>query len=134
MEVVDDKHRRGFSTPVVMPSPQGPQLIAPTANWAISYDPESGQEIWRFRLPDGHALVPSPVFADDLVYVCSGYHQPELVAIDVTGQRESHTRQSRLVVIRSIAIQVVVFVAVNRAGKNIGHRELRVIRFKLTRQ
>ena len=119
IDVIDDKHRRSFSTPIVMPTRYGPQLIAPTANWAISYDPANGHEIWRARIRDGHALVPSPVFDGDLVYVCSGYPQPELVAINVTGRGDvtqthqiwSYDKQVPLISSPIVANQMIYFVS-----------------------
>ena len=85
IDVVEDKDRRGFSTPLIVQSGGRKQIITPTAQWVVAYDPETGGELWKARLAIGHALVPRPVYADGLVYVCSGYHKPELAAVRVDG-------------------------------------------------
>ena len=84
--MADDKLRRGFSTPLIISAGGGTQIISPTAQWAVSYDPDTGEELWRAKLGDGHAVVPAPVYSDGLVFVCSGYHKPRLVAIRVDGR------------------------------------------------
>ncbi len=86
IEVADDKLRRGFSTPLIISAGGHTQIISPTAQWAVSYDPETGEELWRAKLGDSHAVVPAPVYSDGLVFVCSGYHKPRLVAIRVDGR------------------------------------------------
>ena len=44
------------------------------------------KELWRFRYPNKWSIVPRPVFAHGLVYVCTGYDGPaELLAIRPTG-------------------------------------------------
>ena len=51
-----------------------------------SYDPLSGEELWRVRYPNKWSIVPRPVFARGLVFVCTGYDGPaELLAIRPTG-------------------------------------------------
>ena len=102
---IQRQYRRSFVTPLVIQVDGKPQLIAPTSNWAISYNPETGDEIWRARLPNGHALVPRPVYAErsslgkssteGLVYVCTGYYKPQLLAISPHGTGDvtkSHVR------------------------------------------
>ncbi len=86
IDVADDKLRRGFSTPLVVNASGRTQIISPTAQWVVSYDPETGEELWRARLGDGHAVVPAPVYSEGLVFVCSGYPTPKLAAIRVDGR------------------------------------------------
>ncbi len=88
IEVAEDKLRRGFSTPLVIEVEGHQQVVSPTAQWVVSYDPATGQELWRARTGDGHAVVPAPVYANGFVFVCSGYHKPVLSAIRVDGRAD----------------------------------------------
>ncbi len=85
IDAVEGKHRRGFSTPLVIQRAGQKQIIAPTAQWVVAYAPATGAELWKARLATGHAVVPRPVYADGLVYVCSGYPKPEMAAVRVDG-------------------------------------------------
>jgi outer membrane protein assembly factor BamB len=51
----------------------------------VAYAAETGEELWKAELADGFAAVPRPVYADGLVYVCSGYPRAELAAVRVDG-------------------------------------------------
>lgn len=81
----EGKHRRAFSTPLVIEHAGRRQVISTAAQWVVSYDPETGREWWRVNYGDGHAVVPRPVFRDGLVYICTGYMKPQLWAIRADG-------------------------------------------------
>ncbi|MFN9914984.1 MAG: PQQ-binding-like beta-propeller repeat protein, partial [Pirellulaceae bacterium] len=67
--------KKAFSTPIVIPGKTGPQLISPGANWVYGYDPQTGSELWKVSYGKlGFSNVPRPLFADGLVYVCTGYN------------------------------------------------------------
>lgn len=83
--VVDDSHRRAFSTPILVESAGKTQLISLAAQWLISYNPADGTEWWRAKVGTGYSLVPTPVFDRDRVFVCTGFTSPEMVAISTTG-------------------------------------------------
>ena len=83
--VPDDKLRRSFSTPLVIEHGGRTQVIAPAAQWVVSYNPVNGEEWWRAKTTEGHAVVPRPVFRQGVVFVCTGYPKPELWAIRVEG-------------------------------------------------
>ncbi len=86
LEEADAKHRRSFSTPLVFEQQGRKQLVAPAARWIVSYNPETGEELWRVDSGEGrHAAVPRPVYRDGVVYVCNGYPKPELWAIRTDG-------------------------------------------------
>ena len=84
-DVAEGKLRRAFSTPLVIHDGQRTQIIAPAAQWVVAYEPATGGELWRVNFGPGHAVVPRPVFRQGLVYVCTGYWQPELWAVRVDG-------------------------------------------------
>jgi outer membrane protein assembly factor BamB len=83
---IDGKHRRAFSTPLIIEHEGRKQAIVPGAQWVVAYDPANGSELWRVSFGDGHAIVPRPVFHDGLVYICTGYVKPQLWAIRVDGR------------------------------------------------
>ena len=86
IEATDDKLRRAFSTPLLIKHENREQVIVPGARWAVAYDPADGSEQWRVDLGAGqHATVPRPVYQGGLVYLCTGYLKPRLVAIRVDG-------------------------------------------------
>src|SRR5262249_14272532 len=59
--------RMAYSTPLVIHSKTGDQLISTAAHHVASYDPRTGEELWWYGY-DGFSVVARPVFAHDLVY------------------------------------------------------------------
>jgi len=74
-----------FSTPLLIEVEGIKQLVCPGAGSVRSYDPKSGDEIWRADYPGGYSVIPRPVYGNGLVYICTGYGKPHLMAIDPTG-------------------------------------------------
>ena len=75
-----------FATPLAIEVEGTRQLVSPAAQMVCSYDPSSGEELWRVRYPNKWSIVPRPVFSHGLVFVCTGYAGPaELLAIRPTG-------------------------------------------------
>ena len=60
------------------------QLISPGGHGVRSYDPESGKELWVARY-GGWSVVPRPVYADGLLFVCSGTIQSTVLGIKPEG-------------------------------------------------
>ncbi len=86
IDVNDDTKRRAFSTPIVIEWNHRKQLVSMSAQWLLSYNPKTGEEYWRAHVGTGYSAVPTPVFAEGRVYVCTGYYTPELVCVDVAGE------------------------------------------------
>ncbi len=89
-------HGKAFATPLVITSAGRPQLISPGAGQVSSYDPATGEEIWRVRY-DGYSNVPRPVAGLGLVFVDTGYVKPHMLAIHPGGRgdvTDSHVRWS----------------------------------------
>ena len=86
IETTRGAERRAFSTPLLIEYRRVHQLLAPAAQWLVSYDPLTGSENWRCRIGSGHAIVPRVVYQEGVAFVCSGYMRPELFAIRVDGQ------------------------------------------------
>ena len=75
-----------YSTPQIIQAAGGPQLVSTGAFHAISYNPRTGEELWSVSYGSGFSNVPRPVFGDGLVYLCTGFYQPELLAVRVDGK------------------------------------------------
>ena len=87
----DTSPRKGFSfaTPLVLPAARSTakfdQVICPGSDAVFSYDPTTGNTLWRFDYPDGYSVIPKPVFGNGLVYICSGYDKPAVYAVRPDG-------------------------------------------------
>jgi outer membrane protein assembly factor BamB len=79
--------RWSFCTPLVIETAGQQQLISPASHMACAYDPQTGDELWRVRYPNKWSVVPRPVFAHGLVFLCTGYDGPaELLAVRPDGR------------------------------------------------
>jgi outer membrane protein assembly factor BamB len=77
---------QAYTTPLVVRTGEQDQLISVGAFRVRSYEPLTGKEIWRVRYDEGFSNVPRPVFAHGLVYITTGFQQPELLAIRPDGK------------------------------------------------
>jgi outer membrane protein assembly factor BamB len=75
-----------YSTPLIIRTPAGFQLVSVGAFRTISYEPHTGEELWFVSYGDGFSNVPRPVFGMGLVYLCTGFYQPQLLAVRVDGR------------------------------------------------
>jgi outer membrane protein assembly factor BamB len=83
------KFRQGYqayTTPLVVRLPAGDQVISPGAFRAIAYEPRTGKELWQVRYGEGFSNVPRPVYGNGLVYICTGFQEPSLLAVRVDGR------------------------------------------------
>jgi outer membrane protein assembly factor BamB len=79
---VPPMRRKAYGTPIVVHVDGKDQLISPAARRVISYDPLTGTEIWHVDLePPAYNVVPRPIFADGIVYLCTGYDNAQLWAV-----------------------------------------------------
>ncbi|TWT57646.1 outer membrane biogenesis protein BamB [Thalassoglobus neptunius] len=93
----DPKKGFSFSTPLVIEVNGQQQAVCPGSDAVFVYDPQTGEEIWRVDYPGGYSVTPRPVYGNGLVYVCTGFNKPQLLAIDPTGTgnvTETHLRWS----------------------------------------
>jgi len=82
------KSRQGYqayTTPLIVALPAGDQVISPGAFNAYSYEPRSGKELWKVNYGEGFSNVPRPVYGDGLVFICTGFQQPSLLAVRLDG-------------------------------------------------
>ncbi len=74
-----------YSTPLVIRAAGVLQLVSPGGDQIVSYDPLTGDVIWRFRYT-GYSVVPRPVFGHGLIYFSSGFNDAVLYAIRAGGR------------------------------------------------
>lgn len=81
------EHSRGFSfcTPTILTANGRVQAICPGSGGVWSYDAATGEQLWRVSYGEGYSVVPRPVLAHGMVYVCSGFGDGQLLAIDPNG-------------------------------------------------
>ena len=75
-----------WATPLVVEHDGRAQVVAPAMDQVYSYDLETGETVWRSRGTTMNAI-PSPVHADGMVYVTSGYRGNNLQAIRLADAR-----------------------------------------------
>ncbi len=83
------KSREGaqaYTTPLVVRLPGGDQVISLGAFRAIAYEPRTGKELWQVGYGDGFSNVPRPVYGNGLVFICTGFQQPSLLAVRLDGR------------------------------------------------
>jgi len=83
------KSREGYqayTTPLILKLADGDQVISPGAFRAVSYDPRNGKELWQVTYGEGFSNVPRPVYGDGLVFICTGFQQPSLLAVRIDGK------------------------------------------------
>ena len=86
IRIEDGQRRKAYSTPLIVHCDGRDQLVIPGAQWVVSYEPETGKEIWRVDHGDGFSNVPRPVCGHGMVYICTGFGHPQLWAIRVDGK------------------------------------------------
>ncbi len=88
----DHHGQQAYSTPILIRVGAADQLITSQGEAVIAYAPQDGAELWRCR-HGGHSVVPRPVAGNGMVYCCTGYWTPALLAVRPDGHgdvTESH--------------------------------------------
>lgn len=78
---------QAYSTPIVIKVNGTQQLLTSQGEALIAYSPSDGKELWRCK-HGGHSVVPRPVAGNGLVYFCTGYWTPSLLAVRPDGSGE----------------------------------------------
>ncbi len=79
------EYHKAFSTPVIIQHQGKDQAVVLGAQWLVSYDPATGKELWRVQHGKGFSSSVVPVYGDGLVFVCTGFGDGKLIAVDVSG-------------------------------------------------
>jgi len=74
----------GWSTPLVVKTAKGTEVVASGFEWIISYEPKTGKELWRMKSFQSNAL-PTPLVGFGMVYAYSGYPTKKTLAIKLGG-------------------------------------------------
>lgn len=77
--------RMAYSTPLLVEVDGQVQLVSSGGDAVIGYEPATGKEIWRCKY-DGYSLVPRPVVAEGMAYICTGYDIPSMIAVKLGGR------------------------------------------------
>jgi outer membrane protein assembly factor BamB len=78
--------KKSFCSPLIFQSGSRLQMVVPGPQWVVSYDPLTGQEIWRARHGEGFSIGASAVFGHGLVFFSTGCFKAELCAIRADGE------------------------------------------------
>ncbi|MGH9383020.1 MAG: PQQ-binding-like beta-propeller repeat protein [Vicinamibacterales bacterium] len=76
---------QAYTTPLVVRVGDRDQLVSIGAYRAAAYEPLTGKEIWRVSYRDGFSNVPRPVFGHGLVFIATGFQQPNVIAVRADG-------------------------------------------------
>ena len=79
------KGKMSYSTPLVVNTPSGPELIVNSSERVDAYDPRTGAHLW-FTGGTNRFPIPMPVFHDGLIYMSRGYRSGPYLAIRPGGR------------------------------------------------
>jgi outer membrane protein assembly factor BamB len=82
----DGDFKKSYSTPSVFDVDGKPQLVSPSAEATIAYDPATGRELWRV-IHGGMNAATRPLRGDGLIFLTSG-HTMQLLAVRQGGHGE----------------------------------------------
>lgn len=80
------KRDNAESTPLIIQTPAGEQLICNVAGRVLAYEPRTGKSLWSVRQDENYAQVPRPVHGHGLLFTAGGYFSPVVHAIRPGGQ------------------------------------------------
>lgn len=83
---LEHEGRCSESTPLVIQTDTGDQLICNVSERVVSVEPRTGKVIWTAQQGNNFAQVPRPLFGHGMVYICGGYFDPVVQAIRPDGQ------------------------------------------------
>jgi outer membrane protein assembly factor BamB len=74
-----------YSTPIVVPGPQGGEVIVNSSVGVEAYDSANGQPLWHFNEPNRFPI-PVPAFENGVIYLSRGYRSGPYAAIRAGGR------------------------------------------------
>ena len=79
------KGRMSYSTPLVVDTPTGPELIVNSSERVDAYDPRNGTLLW-YTGGTNRFPIPMPVFHNGVIYMSRGYRSSPYMAIRPGGR------------------------------------------------
>ena len=79
------KGRVSHSTPLVVPGPEGDELVINSSERIDAYNPENGEFLWHTG-SQRQTPIPSPVFHKRVIYLSRGYRNSDFFAIRAGGR------------------------------------------------
>jgi len=91
MRATNGEFQKAYSTPLIIKVNGIAQAVVPGAQWIVSYDPKTGDELWKVDHGKGFSISSTPVYTGNdrelgLVVFTTGYGQSEVVAIRPDGE------------------------------------------------
>jgi outer membrane protein assembly factor BamB len=83
-ETDNGDYKKAYATPLIIQVNGREQLISPTSKGVFSYDPQTGEEIWRMTY-SGFSTACRPLYGHGLLYISSGFSKGEMFAIRPDG-------------------------------------------------
>lgn len=77
--------RKAYATPLIVDIDGKPQMLTAAAKAAYSYDPATGEELWKIH-HTAYSGASSPLFGHGFAYFNTGFPRPELWAVRVNGK------------------------------------------------
>ena len=74
-----------YSTPVIVPAAQGPELVVNSSVGVEAYDPATGRALWHFNEPNQFPI-PVAMHHDGVIYLSRGYRSGPYAAIRPGGR------------------------------------------------
>ncbi len=74
-----------WTTPIIIETQYGDQLITSSEPYLIAYNPQNGEELWRADILSGE-IAPSPIYAEGLILAISPY--VAMIAVEPSGPGE----------------------------------------------
>ncbi len=116
-------NKKSFATATLIVVDGQRQLIAPAAEATISYDPDTGKELWRVMYPGGFNVAARPIYANGLVYVFTSGLNSNLMAIKPDGRgnvTDTHiawsTAKSTPIIPSPIIVDDLLFMVTDKGG------------------
>jgi len=82
---VENPRTFSFNTPLVITVDGRQQILSQGSDILTAFDPQTGEEIWWFKY-DGYSVIPKPVYAHGLVFLCTSYNNSKLHVVRPNGQ------------------------------------------------
>ena len=79
------KGRQSYSTPFVVQTPSGPELVVNSSQRVDAYDPRTGTYLWHVGGPNQFPI-PVPTFNNGVIYMTRGYRSGPYMAVKPGGR------------------------------------------------